>query len=191
MNRFYINYGKRALDILLSVTAIVLLSPVLVLASLAIILEDGLPVLFRQNRAGQFNRPFRIYKFRSMRSGTSELPSAVAPVDAITRVGRFIRRTNIDELPQLLNIVKGDMSIVGPRPPLTTQQELLEVRLGNGAQNLRPGLTGITQISGFDGMTETEKGHMDGQYVETIGFRTDARIILRTVLHLFRPQPVY
>lgn len=187
----YARFGKRLFDLLVVFLALILLSPLIILTAFLIVLDDGLPVLYVQERTGQDMRLFRIYKFRSMRNGTRIMASATASTDTITRVGRVIRRTNIDELPQLFNILKGDMSIVGPRPPLPSQETLLHERSESGASVLRPGLTGLAQVNGFDGMTEKEKAGWDAQYAEKVSLLTDVTIILRTVGYLFRKQPVY
>ena len=109
----------------------------------------------------------------------------------VTRVGRLIRRTNVDELPQLVNILRGDMSIVGPRPPITSQSDLIELRRANGALNCRPGLTGWAQINAFDGMSVVRKAELDGDYAARISLRRDIVIILRTFGYLLKPPPKY
>jgi O-antigen biosynthesis protein WbqP len=126
-----------------------------------------------------------------MAVGTGDIPSARAGVLRITRVGRVIRRTNIDELPQLVNILRGDMSLVGPRPALPSQAELLALRGANGAAACRPGLTGLAQIRSYDGMPEPEKARWDGQYAATISLRRDLAIVLGTFRYLARRPPVY
>lgn len=187
----YAESGKRLFDLMVVLLALILLSPIIVLTGILIVIDDGLPVLYTQKRTGKDMRLFRIYKFRSMQNGTKIMASATASTHTVTRVGRFIRRTNIDELPQLLNILKGDMSIVGPRPPLPSQDILLDERVKSGASVLRPGLTGLAQVNGVDGMTEKEKADWDAKYLEHISLFGDIVIILRTVAYLFRPQPVY
>jgi len=187
----YLDSGKRLVDLVISLTALVVLSPVLLVAAVLIVLDGGLPVIFSQDRVGKDRSTFRVYKFRSMRQGTGDIPSATAPVDAITRIGKILRRTNIDELPQLINVLKGDMSIVGPRPPLPSQTTLLETRSIHGGENLRPGLTGLAQINGYDGMTEEDKGHLDAEYASKVSLATDCLIIFKTVGHLFKKPPVY
>ncbi len=187
----YHKYFKRPFDILSSSMAIVFLSPILLVTALAIKIDDRGPVFFRQNRIGMNGCVFCIWKFRSMSVGTRDLPSAEAAEARITKVGRFIRRTNIDELPQLLNIFKGDMSVVGPRPCLPSQKTLLELRQKNGSSNCRPGLTGLAQLRSYDGMPETEKAYWDGIYFSSISFFKDMAIIFGTFRYLMKKPPVY
>jgi len=189
----YRNRFKRLFDIVASAAALVILSPVLVATAIAIWLEDGRPVLFRQTRAGRGGVPFAMFKFRSMAVGTITVPSAALQTDAarITRVGKAIRRTNIDELPQLINILRGDMSIVGPRPALAAQSELTRMRLQNGALICAPGLTGLAQINAYTGMPESEKAAWDGRYISKVTLWRDLAIILRTFRYLSKHPPVY
>lgn len=187
----YAMIGKRLFDLGSSLLALVVLSPVLLITAGLIRLEDGGPALFRQDRVGRDGRSFAVLKFRSMRVGTANLPSAQGAALPVTRIGRVIRRTNIDELPQLLNILWGDMSVVGPRPPIPSQEALVAHRRGNGALALRPGLTGLAQINSFDGMTDLQKAEWDGRYAARITCLGDLGIIFRTVGYLFRRPPVY
>jgi O-antigen biosynthesis protein WbqP len=189
--RVYQRYFKRPCDIAASSAALLLLFPVLTLTALAIRLDDGGSVLFRQRRVGRNGRLFTLLKFRSMPENIGDVPSALAGRLEITRVGRFIRRTNLDELPQLVNILRGDMSIVGPRPALQSQQRLVELRTATGAVACPPGLTGLAQIRAYTGMTEDEKAAWDAEYASDITLWRDASIIARTVSYLFRPPPVY
>ena len=182
---------KRVLDVALSSVALVILSPVLLLVAVCIWGEDRGPIIFRQRRVGRHGAPFTMFKFRSMRTGTAELPSAAARATVITRTGRFIRRTNLDELPQLVNVLLGHMSIVGPRPPLCAQQELCELRTRNGAIHCRPGLTGLAQVNAYDGMPDSLKADWDGKYAGSVSLSMDAGVVLRTVVYLLKPPPVY
>lgn len=182
---------KRLIDLVAATVAAIIFSPILLLVGIAIRLEDGGPAFFVQERVGKDGRPFRLIKFRSMPVDTPNVPSARAGELRITRVGRIIRRTNLDELPQLFNIIKGDMSIVGPRPALASQEELLTLRRANGAMGCRPGLTGAAQVNSYDGMPETEKAEWDGWYAERIGFFIDISIIAKTFGYLLRRPPVY
>lgn len=187
----YRTHFKRLFDILSSSAALVGLSPILILTALAIKLDDGGPVFFRQDRCGKNGRVFRIWKFRSMPVNSKNLPSSQSADLRITRVGRFIRRTNIDELPQLLNILLGDMSVVGPRPCLPSQETLLGLRKRNGAIACKPGLTGLAQIRSYDGMPENEKADWDVMYSVSISFRRDMGIIFGTLGYLMKRPPVY
>lgn len=183
--------GKRAFDLAASAAAILVLSPVLLVTAVCIRLEDGGPALFRQARVGRNGEPFTVLKFRSMRVGSANVPSAQGAALPVTRIGRFIRRTNIDELPQLFNILLGDMSVVGPRPPIPAQQALVAARRANGALALRPGLTGLAQIKSYDGMPESEKAEWDGRYASRVTLLGDLGIILRTFGYLLHRPPVY
>jgi len=188
---YYPAWGKRLLDLTLASAALLVLAPLLLLVALAIWLEDRGPVLFRQQRSGRNGQPFTLLKFRSMPVGSANLPSHEAARLGVTRVGALIRRTNIDELPQLLNIVAGDMSLVGPRPALPSQTELLALRRENGSIACRPGLTGQAQINSYDGMPVTHKAEQDGEYARHVNFPHDCAIILRTFRYLARRPPVY
>ncbi|ALH82292.1 capsular biosynthesis protein [Sphingopyxis macrogoltabida] len=187
----YSRFGKRALDILVSASAILVLTPLLVAVALAIKFTDPGPAIFRQRRAGRDGEPFMFYKFRSMPVDTRNLPSDKLGDVQLTPVGSFIRRTNLDELPQLFNILRGEMSLIGPRPSLCTQEELIAARGANGALRLRPGLTGWAQVNSFDFMTIDQKAALDGDYAARISARLDFKILLRTFAYLRKPPPVY
>jgi O-antigen biosynthesis protein WbqP len=184
-------FFKRDLDIFFSLAAMLLLSPLLLIVALLIKVFDPGPVIFRQKRVGINGEPFVFYKFRSMPVNTVDIPSDKIGALKIRRVGRFIRRTSIDELPQLFNILRGDMSIVGPRPPIASQIELIGLRRSNGALLCRPGLTGLAQIRSFDGMTVLQKAEIDGVYARSITLLGDIKIILGTFTYLVKPPPVY
>ena len=187
----YRNGGKRVLDVILASGALVALSPVLAGIVAAIRLDDGAPILYRQERIGNDGHPFTLLKFRSMPIDSASTESADAESLETTRIGTIIRRLSLDELPQLVNIVQGDMSIVGPRPPLPTQVDLIELRRANGAIDLRPGLTGLAQIKAYDNMPTDEKARWDGVYAQTVSFLTDVSIIARTIGYLAKPPPTY
>jgi len=182
---------KRVMDVVLSGAALVALSPVMALIALLIKLEDGGRVIFRQSRIGRGMAPFMLLKFRSMRENVGDLPSDKARTLPITRIGKVIRRTNLDELPQLVNILRGDMSVVGPRPALPSQVELIELRTANGAFGVRPGLTGLAQVNSYDHMPASHKAQYDGQYAARITLWGDIKIILRTFVYLTKPPPTY
>jgi O-antigen biosynthesis protein WbqP len=183
--------GKRLLDALLAGAALVLLSPLLAITAAAIWLEDRHGPLFRQERVGRHGRPFRLVKFRSMPVGTPSVPSDAARQLRVTRVGRLIRLTNVDELPQLWCVLRGDMSLVGPRPALPSQRELVALRRARGVEALAPGLTGLAQVNAYDGMPESEKVEWDARYVARVGLAADLGIMLATVGYLLRRPPVY
>jgi O-antigen biosynthesis protein WbqP len=183
--------GKRLLDLVLASLGLVVLAPVVVLVALAVRIEDGGPSLFRQQRSGRHDQKFTLLKFRSMPVGSADLPSSAAHGLRPTRVGALIRRTNLDELPQLLNILAGDMSLVGPRPALPSQADLLALRRENGAISCRPGLTGLAQVSSYDGMPVLRKAEYDAEYAREMSFLLDCSIILQTFGYLIRRPPVY
>jgi O-antigen biosynthesis protein WbqP len=187
----YRRYFKRLFDIASALSALLFLSPLLLFVAAAIYLDDGRPVLFRQKRVGRDGRLFDFLKFRSMPTNSDNLPSAAARTLRVTRVGRIIRRTNIDELPQLINILRGEMSIVGPRPALPTQEALCEMRQAKGVMASTPGLTGLAQINSYDDMPESEKAEWDTRYVLGISFLADLMIIFKTFRYLLKRPPVY
>lgn len=175
---------KRVLDIAASSIGIVILSPVLLGISIAIKLDSSGPVLFRQKRVGIHKTYFNILKFRTMRIDTpKDIPTHLLsnPDQYITRVGRFLRKTSLDELPQIFNILKGDMSIVGPRPALWNQDDLVAERDKYGANDVMPGLTGWAQVNGRDELEIPVKAWLDGQYVKHLGFFMDCVCLFRTV----------
>lgn len=182
---------KRLFDIFFTIIALIVLSPIMLLTCLAIKLEDGGSILYVQKRVGKKNKNFKMYKFRSMPENTKSIPSHLAGDIKITKTGKFIRRSNIDELPQLLNILKGDMSIVGPRPAIPSQKELIQLRKMNKAIECVPGLTGLAQINAFDNMPTKTKADYDGLYAKNISLIQDVKIILNTFTYLFKPPPTY
>ncbi|WP_046561421.1 sugar transferase [Kangiella geojedonensis] len=187
----YQRFGKRFVDYFIVIVASLFFLPIIILIVIFIKLFDPGPVLFKQCRVGREGASFDFYKFRSMPVNTGDIPSDQIGQIQLTWIGKFIRRTNLDELPQLFNVIKGDMSIVGPRPPLLAQIELIELRRKSGALGCRPGLTGLAQVSSFDGMSVPEKAAFDGQYAEQISFCADIKIMLRTFLYLLKPPPKY
>jgi len=182
---------KRLFDLGIAIPGLVVLSPIILITAIAIRLEDGGPALFRQIRVGRDSVDFSIFKFRSMPVSTPSVPSANATGLKLTRVGAFIRRTNIDELPQLLNVLRGEMSIVGPRPGLPKQEALMNMRRTRGVDRLRPGLTGLAQVNSFDGMTDERKVEWEVEYAGRVTFLTDLSIVVRTFGYLLRRPPVY
>ena len=180
----YQNCLKRLLAIVLSLMGIIVLGWLLALLSIAVKLDSPGPVLFKQKRVGRGKSHFYILKFRTMRTDTpKDMPTHLLanPEQYITRVGRFLRKTSLDELPQLFNILLGDMSIVGPRPALWNQFDLIAERDKYGANDIRPGLTGWAQVNGRDELEIEEKARLDGEYVRNLSFRFDVRCLLATV----------
>ena len=187
----YRSGGKRSLDFVVSAIGLVITAPICLVIAIAIRIDDGGAAVFTQERVGRSWHLFRIHKFRSMPVGNANVPSAHADALPITRVGRFLRRSNLDELPQLVNVLMGTMSLVGPRPALPSQVELIELRRSNGAMAVLPGLTGLAQVNGYDGMPDEIKAGFDGEYAEGISLRTDILIMLRTLGYLLKPPPRY
>ena len=184
----YQKFGKRFLDILLSACGILVLSPVYLLVALAIKIDDPGPVFFRQKRVGLHKSHFHILKFRTMKVSTpKDVPTHLLenPQQYITRVGGFLRKTSLDELPQIFQIFTGNMSIIGPRPALWNQFDLIEERDKYGANDVRPGLTGWAQINGRDELPIDVKARLDGEYIERLSFLFDCRCILGTLLPVF------
>lgn len=177
-------YVKRLIDILLAGMGLIFMSPVLLLLWAAVRLTSLGPAIFKQKRIGKDKTIFEMAKFRSMRIDTpSEIPTHLLqdPYAYITPIGRFLRKSSLDELPQLWNIFKGDMSIVGPRPALWNQDDLIAERDRWGANAIRPGLTGLAQIRGRDKLPIPEKAAHDGEYCRKMGFRLDCQILWQTV----------
>lgn len=187
----YRRHIKRLMDILVAAFLLVLLSPLLLAIALCVKAFDPGPILFVQTRVGRNGEVFPFYKFRSMPVGTGDIPSDQLVSVTLTWVGAFLRRSNADELPQLFNILVGHMSLVGPRPSLPSQTVLMELRRANGALFCRPGLTGLAQVSSYDGMPVEVKAAFDGQYASRVRFMDDVRIVLRTFAYLLKPPPKY
>ena len=186
-------YIKRIIDILLSGLAIIILSPLLLILCIAIKLDSPGPIFFKQKRVGIHKTYFQIYKFRTMRTDTpKDMPTHMLanPEQYITKTGRFLRKTSLDELPQIFNIFKGDMSIVGPRPALWNQDDLVAERDKYGANDVTPGLTGWAQINGRDELEIPVKAKLDGEYVKKYGFTMDVRCFFGTFLSVLRQDGV-
>ena len=189
----YQKFGKRALDIILSGCGILVLAPVYLILAIAIKIDDPGPVFFRQKRVGIHKTHFNIMKFRTMKMETPrDVPTHLLenPEQYITRMGKFLRKTSLDELPQLFQIFTGKMSIVGPRPALWNQFDLIELRDQVGANDLRPGLTGWAQINGRDELPLEVKARFDGEYVQRISFWFDCKCFLGTVLSVLKHDGV-
>lgn len=175
---------KRGIDIVMSGGAVILFSPILIIISAAIKIESPGPVLFKQKRVGKNKELFEIWKFRSMRTDTpKDIPThrLENPDEYITKVGNFLRKTSLDELPQIFNILKGEMSIIGPRPALWNQDDLIDERDKYGANDIMPGLTGWAQINGRDELEIPVKAWYDGEYVKKMGIFMDAKCFLGTI----------
>ena len=184
---------KRLLDIVLSACGIVLLSPLFLILMLAVYIDDPGPFFFRQKRVGIHQSTFYLWKFRSMKVSTpKDVPTHLLenPEQYITRVGRFLRKTSLDELPQIFQIFTGSMSIVGPRPALWNQFDLIEERDRYGANDVRPGLTGWAQINGRDELSIEEKARYDGEYVAHLSFAFDVKCFFGTFGKVLRQEDV-
>lgn len=189
----YCNCFKRIIDIVLSGACLLLGWPVLAIIAIAIKLDSPGPVLFRQQRVGKGKRLFPILKFRTMRTDTpKDMPTHLLqnPDAFITRTGRFLRKTSLDELPQLINIFMGDMAVVGPRPALYNQDDLIAERDKYGANDVRPGLTGLAQVSGRDELPIPVKAKLDGAYVQRITFLGDMKLIFRTAISVVKKEGI-
>ncbi len=184
---------KRSLSIIVSGIAIIILAPVLLGIAIAIKIDSTGPVLFKQKRVGKDKSHFMIYKFRSMYvDAPADMPTHMLkdPTVMITKVGAFLRKTSLDELPQLFNIFKGEMAIVGPRPALWNQFDLIAERDKYRANDIRPGLTGWAQINGRDELEIEDKSRLDGYYVENMSFLLDLKCFFGTFLSVLRSDGV-
>ena len=189
----YQKYAKRLIDLLLSACAIVVLSPVYLLICIAIVADDPGPVFFRQKRVGIHKTHFQILKFRTMKVSTpKDVPTHLLenPEQYITRVGKFLRRTSLDELPQIFQIFTGKMAIIGPRPALWNQFDLIAERDKYGANDVRPGLTGWAQINGRDELPIDVKARFDGEYVRNLSFAFDCKCFFGTIRSVLKSEGV-
>lgn len=183
--RIYVSIIKRGLDLLISVLVLILLSPLMLVSALAVFLESGRPVFFLQDRIGYKGKVFRIYKFRSMVQNAEHTGSGVYSEEGderVTRVGRILRALSIDELPQVINIIKGDMSLIGPRPPLTYHPWTIDKYTPEQLHmfDVRPGITGWAQIHGRKGVEWHRRIELNNWYVDHVSFPLDCRILFTT-----------
>lgn len=183
---------KRVLDFLLALCGLLVLWPVFVIIAAAIKIDDPGPVFFSQKRVGLHKRYFRLYKFRSMKVSTPDVPTHLLehPEQYISKVGGFLRKYSLDELPQIINILLGQMAIIGPRPALWSQEDLIAERDKYGANDVRPGLTGWAQINGRDELTIEEKSAYDGEYVRKLSFAFDCKCFFGTIGAVLRHDGV-
>lgn len=189
----YRNYIKRGIDFLLSLIALVLLSPLFLILCVWIKLDSKGPILFKQKRVGKDKTYFYILKFRTMYVDTpKDMPTHLLanPDQYITKAGRFLRKTSLDELPQILNILKGDMAIIGPRPALWNQYDLIEERDRYHANEIKPGLSGWAQINGRDELEIEVKAKLDGEYVERSSFLFDVKCLIKTITSVLQSDGV-
>ena len=183
---------KRAFDFTVSLLLIIILLPVFLVVSLIVLTDAGAPVIFRQYRVGKDNKLFYIYKFRTMRKNTRNAATAdLTDSDKfITKSGRFLRKTSIDELPQLVNVLIGDMSFVGPRPLIPEEKEIRALRKEYGVYSVRPGITGLAQINGRDNLSIEEKALFDKEYIDKQSLGLDIKILLKTVMVVLRRENI-
>ena len=198
MKNFYDRIIKRIIDFVLSLAGIIVLIPVWIILAIAIKIDDPGPVLFKQKRIARDNKDgtvkyFYILKYRSMKTSTpKDMPTHLLknPEQYITRVGGFLRKTSLDELPQIFNIFLGQMAIIGPRPALYNQTDLYEERAKYGANKVRPGLTGWAQINGRDELLIEDKARLDGEYVSRMSLLMDLKCFFGTFLSVLRQDGV-
>ena len=189
----YKGYVKRVIDFVLSLCGLIILSPVFLILCIWIKLDSKGPILFKQKRIGINKSNFNIYKFRTMYIDTpKDMPTHMLadPDQYITKAGHFLRKTSLDELPQIINILKGEMSIIGPRPALWNQDDLIAERDKYQANNVRPGLTGWAQINGRDELEIPVKAKLDGEYVKRISFLFDLKCFFGTITSVLRSDGV-
>lgn len=189
----YKRYIKRLIDIILSLSGLILASWLYLIIIIAIKIDDPGSAFFKQKRVGIHKTHFNLIKFRSMKMSTPhDTPTHLLsdPDQYITKVGRFLRKTSLDEIPQLWNILKGDMSVIGPRPALWNQYDLLEERDKYGVNDIKPGLSGWAQISGRDGLEIEQKARLDGEYVQKMSFLFDCRCFFGTAISALKGDGV-
>ena len=182
---------KREFDIILAICLIIALLPIYIIIALIIFIQDFGTPIFKQMRVGKGGEEFMFYKFRSMPLKTPNVESHQKDKLKITPFGKFIRRTNLDELPQFFNVLKGDMSFIGPRPPIPSQENLIAMRRKNKSLFLKPGLTGWAQVNSYDNMPEDMKAKFDGEYVDRISLKMDLLILCKTVIYFTKKPPTY
>ncbi|MCR5573162.1 MAG: sugar transferase [Candidatus Saccharibacteria bacterium] len=188
----YRHFFKRLIDIVLSFIAIILLLIPIAIISLIILITDPGPIFFKQKRYGKDTKFFKILKFRTMKVNTPDVPTDKLenPEQYITSIGKILRKTSLDELPQIFNIFIGQMSFIGPRPALWNQKELIELRDKVHANDVRPGLSGWAQINGRDDISEKKKAELDGEYMENISFIFDCKCFFGTFLKVAKSEGV-
>ncbi|MBR1540144.1 MAG: sugar transferase [Clostridia bacterium] len=185
----YAKYIKRILDFILSFCALIVLSPILLVIAILVRVKLGSPIIFKQKRPGKDEKIFTLYKFRTMTDSRDEDGNLLPDSERLTKFGKFLRSTSLDELPELLNILKGDMAIVGPRPQLVRDMVFMTDEQRK-RHIVRQGLTGLAQVSGRNNITWEEKINYDLEYIQNITFMNDAKIILKTVGKVFKREDI-
>lgn len=186
---FYRKYIKRPMDFILALIALIVFSPLMLIIALLVKINLGSPVLFKQKRPGLNEKIFTLYKFRTMTDEKDRNGNLLPDSDRLTRFGKFLRSTSLDELPELYNILKGDMSIVGPRP-LLVQYLPLYNDFQRRRHEVRPGLTGLAQVNGRNAITWQEKFEYDVEYVDNVTFKNDMLIILKTIVKIIKREGI-
>ena len=183
---------KRIFDFTVSLLLIILSSPVFLVVALIVLIDSGYPVIFKQYRVGKGNKLFYIYKFRTMRVNTRN--AATDDLDeaeqAITKSGRILRKTSLDELPQLFNVLTGKMSFVGPRPLIPEEKEIRRIRKEYNVYSVRPGITGLAQVNGRDMLSDEEKALFDKEYVDKQSIKLDIKIMFKTVMVVLKRENI-
>ena len=191
--KMYRKFSKRIIDFVISLVGMIVLLPIFAIISILIVIDNPGPIFFSQKRIGLNKSFFKLYKFRSMKTSTPhDTPTHLLenPEQYITRMGKFLRKSSLDELPQLWNILVGNMSIIGPRPALWNQYDLIAERDKYNANDIRPGLTGLAQISGRDELEVVAKAKLDGDYVVKMSFGFDIKCFFKTVIAVFKHEGV-
>ena len=189
----YKHFLKRVIDFILSLIGLIVLSPVFIILCIWIKLDSKGPIFFRQKRVGKNKKHFNILKFRTMYINTpKDMPTHMLsnPDQYITKAGKFLRKTSLDELPQIINILKGEMAIIGPRPALWNQDDLIAERDKYGANDIKPGLTGWAQINGRDELEIDVKAALDGEYVRRMSFPFDVKCFFGTITSVLKHEGV-
>ncbi len=183
---------KRLFDFAVSLTLILMLIPVFLIISLIIMIDAGNPVIYKQYRVGKDNKLFYIYKFRTMKNNTrlAATKDLTEADSVITKSGRFLRKTSLDELPQLFNVLKGDMSFVGPRPLIPEEKEIRILRKDYGVYSVRPGITGWAQVNGRDMLSDKEKALFDKEYIDKQSIAFDIKIMIKTVMVVLKRENI-
>jgi len=185
----YARYIKRVLDFILSLLALIFLSPLLLIIYILVIIKLGKPAIFKQQRPGKDEKIFTLYKFRTMTDEKDENGNLLPDELRLTKFGKFLRSTSLDELPELINIIKGDMAIVGPRPLLVEYLDYYTEEEKH-RHDVRPGLTGQAQVNGRNAITWEEKFKQDIEYVQNVSFMSDFKIVLKTILKVFKREGI-
>ena len=185
----YAKYVKRILDFTLSLLALIVLSPIMLILYILVRIKLGNPVIFKQMRPGKDEKIFKLYKFRTMTDEKDEQGNLLPDEQRLTKFGKFLRSTSLDELPELINIIKGDMAIVGPRPLLVQYLEFYNEEQKH-RHDVRPGLTGLAQVSGRNSITWEEKFKQDIEYINNLTFKNDVKIIFMTIGKVFKREGI-